>query len=96
MNKCKCNVNDDVKFNEDWVNTLNETDDAEKEAYNEDETVEESDEENSPEEQPEEDLTYIKGENGLLSDTSLQLVDLGSEIIDQHFQDILNTVFPTD
>ena len=69
--------------------TLNKTD-VEKEAYNKDEIVEESDEENTPEEQPEEDLTYIKGQNGLLSDTSLQPVDLGSEIIDQHFQDILN------
>ena len=35
-------------------------------------------------------LTHIEGQNWLLSDKSLQPVDLGSEIIDQHFQDILN------
>ncbi|XP_026120183.1 LOW QUALITY PROTEIN: uncharacterized protein LOC113099530, partial [Carassius auratus] len=39
---------------------------------------------------PEEDITYIKEQSGLLSDTSLQPVDLGSEIIDQHFHDVLN------
>ncbi|XP_077060992.1 uncharacterized protein LOC143713566 [Siphateles boraxobius] len=51
---------------------------------------EKSEEENDTEEQPEEDSTCIKEQSGLLSDTCLQLVDLGSEVIDQHFQDVLN------
>lgn len=35
-------------------------------------------------------MTYIKEQGGLLSDTSLQPVDIGSEIIDQHFRDVFN------
>lgn len=37
-----------------------------------------------------ENLTYIKEQSGLLSDTLLQPVDIGSEVTDQHFQDVLN------
>ncbi|XP_076120789.1 uncharacterized protein LOC143101377 [Alosa pseudoharengus] len=79
----------DVTWNDEWVNTLNGTDQCEA-----DENIQQqphnSDEENALEEKVEEDLTYIKDQSGLLSDTSLQPVDLGSEIIDQNFQDILS------
>ncbi len=44
----------------------------------EQDVVEKIDDENDPDEQPEEDLTYIKEQSGLLSDTSLQPVDIGS------------------
>ncbi|XP_062409039.1 uncharacterized protein LOC134100005 [Sardina pilchardus] len=78
----------DVTMNDEWVNSLNGTDQHEENTKQE--TPDNSDDENVPEEQAEEDVTYIKDQNGLLSDTSLQPVDLGSEIIDQNFQDILN------
>ncbi|XP_041961680.1 uncharacterized protein LOC121719960 [Alosa sapidissima] len=78
----------DVTMNDKWVNSLNGTDQHEESTKQE--TPANSDDDNVPEEQAEEDVTYIKDQNGLLSDTSLQPVDLGSEIIDQNFQDILN------
>ncbi|XP_041957559.1 uncharacterized protein LOC121715728 [Alosa sapidissima] len=78
----------DVTMNDKWVNSLNGTDQHEESTKQE--TPANSDDENVPDEQAEEDVTYIKDQNGLLSDTSLQPVDLGSEIIDQNFQDILN------
>ncbi|XP_072239813.1 uncharacterized protein [Leuresthes tenuis] len=80
---------DDVIFNDEWVNTLNGSDQCE---ANEDteELPANSDDENNLEEEAEEELTYIKDQGGLLSDTSLQPVNLGSEIIDQNFQDILS------
>lgn len=56
----------------------------------EEDVVQKSEEEHDSEEQQEEDLTYIKEQIGLLSDTSVQPMDFGSEIIDQHFQDVLN------
>nr|XP_055075157.1 uncharacterized protein LOC129454640 [Misgurnus anguillicaudatus] len=82
----------DVEINERWVNSLDEP------PYNVDcdemqeldAEVEYCDEHNDPEEETEEDMTYIKEQSGLLSDTSLQPVDVGSEIIDQHFKDVLN------
>ncbi|XP_056093733.1 uncharacterized protein LOC130072579 [Rhinichthys klamathensis goyatoka] len=80
----------DVEINEQWINSLNEPEENVAEEMEEQADVEKSEEENDTEEQPEEDLTYIKEQSGLLSDTCLQPVDLGSEVIDQHFQDVLN------
>ncbi|XP_072232324.1 uncharacterized protein [Leuresthes tenuis] len=80
---------DDVIFNDEWVNTLNGSDQCEANEDTEELTAN-SDDENNLEEQAEEELTYIKDQGGLLSDTSLQPVNLGSEIIDQNFQDILS------
>lgn len=37
----------------------------------------------------EDDLTYIKDQCGLFSDTSLQPVDIASEVLDQHFDSIM-------
>ncbi|XP_052412218.1 uncharacterized protein LOC127957635 [Carassius gibelio] len=84
----------DVEFNEQWVNSLNADDEVENEADDfemekQDLTDKNEDEEEAADD-PEEDITYIKEQSGLLSDTSLQPVDIGSEIIDQHFQDVLN------
>ena len=81
---------DDVTLNDEWVNTLNGTDQLDAEENCRQEPADNSDIENTHEEQQEEDLTYIKDQGGLLSDTSLQPVNLGTEIIDQNFQDILN------
>ncbi len=78
----------DVEINEQWINSLNEP--KENVDEKEEQDVVEKIDENDPDEQPEEDLTYIKEQSGLLSDTSLQPVDIGSEVIDQHFQDVLN------
>ncbi len=78
----------DVEINEQWINSLNEP--KENVDEKEEQDVVEQIDENDPDEQPEEDLTYIKEQSGLLSDTSLQPVDIGSEVIDQHFQDVLN------
>jgi len=80
----------DVEINEQWINSLNEPEENAADEMEEQAEVEKSEEENDTEEQPEEDLTYIKEQSGLLSDTCLQPVDLGSEVIDQHFQDVLN------
>ncbi|XP_060776102.1 uncharacterized protein LOC132885442 [Neoarius graeffei] len=82
---------DDVILNDQWLNSLDGTDpNDEVDNHNKDE-VDNSDEENDNEgNEEEEDLTYIKDQSGLVSDTSLQPVDVGSEIVDQHFQDILN------
>ena len=81
---------DDVTLNNEWVNCLNGTDQLDAEENSRQEPADNSDDENTLEEQAEEDLTYIKDQVGLLSDTSLQPVDLGTEIIDHNFQDILN------
>jgi hypothetical protein len=81
---------DDVTLNNEWVNSLNGTDQLDAEENSRQEPADNSDDENTLEEQAEEDLTYIKDQVGLLSDTSLQPVDLGTEIIDHNFQDILN------
>lgn len=48
-----------------------------------------SEDEQGTEDHPDEDRTYIKEKSDLLSDTSLQAVDLGTAIIDQHFHDVL-------
>ncbi|XP_048048180.1 uncharacterized protein LOC125269321 [Megalobrama amblycephala] len=80
----------DVVINEQWINSLNELEENVPDEMEEQDVFEKSEEENDPEEQQEEDLTYIKEQSGLLSDTCLQPVDLGSEIIDQHFEDVLN------
>ncbi|KAI7790400.1 hypothetical protein IRJ41_003612 [Triplophysa rosa] len=83
----------DIEINEQWINSLDELEEIvvdDKEMEEQDVQVEKTYEENDTEEQPEEDLTYIKEQGGLLSDTSLQPVDIGSEIIDQHFRDVLN------
>ncbi|KAK0134798.1 OTU domain-containing protein 4 [Merluccius polli] len=80
---------DDVTWNNEWVNTLNGTDEDQEQNINQEEAVN-SDDDNAAEGQAEEELTYVKDQSGLLSDTSLQPVDLGSEIVDQNFQDILN------
>ncbi|XP_073688692.1 uncharacterized protein [Garra rufa] len=84
----------DVEFNEQWVNSLNAADDVENDA-DDSETegqavTDKNEDEKGAEDDPEEDMIYIKDQSGLLSDTSLQPVDLGSEIIDQHFNDVLN------
>ncbi|XP_073694460.1 uncharacterized protein [Garra rufa] len=79
----------DVEINEQWINSLNEPEGNVVNEMEEQDVVEMTDE-NDLDEQPEEDLTYIKEQSGLLSDTSLQPVDIGSEVIDQHFQDVLN------
>ncbi|KAL1270842.1 hypothetical protein QQF64_029858 [Cirrhinus molitorella] len=79
----------DVEINEQWINSLNEPVDNVVDEKEQQDVVENIDE-NDPDEQPEEDLTYIKEQSGLLSDTSLQPVDIGSEVTDQHFQDVLN------
>ncbi len=76
------------EINEQWINSLNEP--KENVDEKEEQDVVEQIDENDPDEQPDEDLTYIKEQSGLLSDTSLQPVDIGSEVIDQHFQDVLN------
>ncbi|XP_065109326.2 uncharacterized protein [Paramisgurnus dabryanus] len=87
----------DVEFNEQWVNSLSEPDDIQSNANDEmdddnvsDKSGDEVEECEELEIQPEEDLSFIKEQNGLLSDTSLQPVDIGSEVIDQHFHDVLN------
>ncbi|XP_065139046.1 uncharacterized protein [Paramisgurnus dabryanus] len=80
----------DVEINERWVNSLDEPPENVVCDEMQEQDVENGDEQNDPEEETEEDLTYIKEQCGLLSDTSLQPVDVGSEIIDQHFQDVLN------
>ena len=36
------------------------------------------------------DFTYIKDLGGLFSDTSLQPVDIASEVLDQHFDSIMS------
>jgi len=73
----------DVAWNNEWVNTLNGTDDEEEQNINQKEAGDSDD--NIADKQTEEELTYIKDQSGLLSDTSLQPVDLGSEIVDQNF-----------
>ncbi len=80
----------DVEINEQWINSLNESEENFVDEKEEQDVVEKMDDENDPDEQQEEDLTYIKEQSGLLSDTSLQPVDISSEVIDQHFQDVLN------
>ncbi|XP_039509525.1 uncharacterized protein LOC120464209 [Pimephales promelas] len=84
----------DVEFNEQWVNSLNATDELDNdddfEMEEQDVTDQNEDDKAGAGDDPEEDITYIKEQSGLLSDTSLQPVDLGSEIIDQHFHDVLN------
>ncbi|XP_065140712.1 uncharacterized protein [Paramisgurnus dabryanus] len=88
----------DVEFNEQWVNSLSEPDDIQSNANDEmddddnvsDKSGDEVEEGEELEIQPEEDLSFIKEQNGLLSDTSVQPVDIGSEVIDQHFHDVLN------
>ncbi len=80
----------DVEINEQWINSLNESEENFADEKEEQDVVEKMDDENDPDEQQEEDLTYIKEQSGLLSDTSLQPVNIGSEVIDQHFQDVLN------
>nr|XP_055041698.1 LOW QUALITY PROTEIN: uncharacterized protein LOC129429201 [Misgurnus anguillicaudatus] len=87
----------DVEFNEQWVNSLSEPDDIQSNANDEmdddnvsDKSGDEVEEGEELEIQPEDDLSFIKEQNGLLSDTSLQPVDIGSEVIDQHFHDVLN------
>ncbi|XP_067306866.1 uncharacterized protein [Pseudorasbora parva] len=79
-----------VEINEQWINSLDELEENVADEIKEQDAVEKSEMENDPEEPQEEDLTYIKEQSGLLSDTCLQPVDIGSEIIDQHFQDVLN------
>ncbi|KAK0145468.1 OTU domain-containing protein 4 [Merluccius polli] len=69
---------DDVTLNDEWVNTLNGTDQLDAEENSRQEPADNSDDENTHAEQEEEDLTYIKDQGGLLSDTSLQPVDLGT------------------
>ncbi|XP_052393335.1 uncharacterized protein LOC127941915 isoform X1 [Carassius gibelio] len=79
----------DVEINQQWINSLNEPEENVVDEMEQQDIVEKIDE-NDLDEQQEEDLTYIKEQSGLLSDTSLQPVDIGSEVIDQHFQDVLN------
>ncbi|TKS65922.1 ATP-dependent DNA helicase PIF1 [Collichthys lucidus] len=83
----------DVAWNNEWVNTLNGTDENDEQNINQKEAGDSDDDnvaDEETEQEKEEDITYIKDQSGLLSDTSLQPVDLGSEIVDQNFQDILN------
>ncbi|XP_026099002.1 uncharacterized protein LOC113070058 [Carassius auratus] len=80
----------DVEINQQWINSLNEPEENVVDEMEQQDVVEKIDDENDLDEQQEEDLTYIKEQSGLLSDTSLQPVDIGSEVIDQHFQDVLN------
>ncbi|XP_026114512.1 uncharacterized protein LOC113092934 isoform X2 [Carassius auratus] len=80
----------DVEINQQWINSLNEPEENVVDEMEQQDIVEKIDDENDLDEQQEEDLTYIKEQSGLLSDTSLQPVDIGSEVIDQHFQDVLN------
>ncbi|XP_048046234.1 LOW QUALITY PROTEIN: uncharacterized protein LOC125268187 [Megalobrama amblycephala] len=84
-----------VEFNEQWINSLsasdeprdNDMDDCE---MKDQDIKDKNEHEKGSGDDPEEDITYIKEQSSLLSDTSLQPVDLGSEIIDQHFHDVLN------
>ncbi|XP_073723480.1 LOW QUALITY PROTEIN: uncharacterized protein [Misgurnus anguillicaudatus] len=82
----------DVEINEWWVNSLDEPPENVvcDEMQEQTAEAENGNGQKDPEEETEEDLTYIKEQCGLLSDTSLQPVDVGCEIIDQHFQDVLN------
>ncbi|XP_073714001.1 uncharacterized protein [Misgurnus anguillicaudatus] len=80
----------DVEFNEQWINNLNEPDEADGNEMQEDNVADNSDDDKVADDESHEDLTYIKEQSGLLSDTSLQPVDIGSEIIDQHFHDVLS------
>ncbi|XP_042609822.1 uncharacterized protein LOC122142829 [Cyprinus carpio] len=84
----------DVEFNEQWINSLNAADEVENcdddFEMEEQDVTDKNEDEKVVKDDPEEDITYIKEQSGLLSDTSLQPVDLGSEIIDQHFHDVLN------
>ncbi|XP_063049297.1 uncharacterized protein LOC134443443 [Engraulis encrasicolus] len=80
---------DDVILNDQWLNSLDGTDHENDETDDKD-NVENSDDEEHDNEEKEEELTYIKDQSGLVSDTSLQPIDIGSEIVDQHFQDILS------
>lgn len=85
----------DVEFNEQWVNSLNASDEArDNEAddfeMEEQDITDKNEDDKGAGDDPEEDITYIKEQSGLLSDTSLQPVDLGSEIIDQYFHDVLS------
>ncbi|XP_026112280.1 LOW QUALITY PROTEIN: uncharacterized protein LOC113091073, partial [Carassius auratus] len=84
----------DVEFNEQWINSLNADDEVENcdddFEMEEQDVTDKNEDDKVVQDDPEEDITYIKEQSGLLSDTSLQPVDLGSEIIDQHFHDVLN------
>ncbi|XP_052421004.1 uncharacterized protein LOC127964736 [Carassius gibelio] len=84
----------DVEFNEQWINSLNAVDEVENcdddFEMEEQDVTDKNEDDKVVQDDPEEDITYIKEQSGLLSDTSLQPVDLGSEIIDQHFHDVLN------
>ncbi|XP_063048465.1 uncharacterized protein LOC134442065 [Engraulis encrasicolus] len=85
----------DVILNDQWVNSLDGTDqNDEADNHNKDKVDDNNSDNNEDnddaEQNEEEDLTYIKHQSGLVSDTSLQPVDVGAEIVDQHFQDILN------
>lgn len=87
----------DVSINPKWINTLEETENEtnEDEMTESEEKVEtcidndisDKDEDDAPEIQ---DFSHIKDQHGMFASSCLQPVDLGQEILDQHFDGILS------
>ncbi|KAL7868741.1 hypothetical protein SRHO_G00101250 [Serrasalmus rhombeus] len=75
----------DVEFNNDWINPLSKTPEAEKH-----DDVYEENTESTCEDDSIDDTLHDRQQHGMFMATCLQPVDIAQEVLDQHFEGIIS------